>query len=117
MVVSVETLLLAVIATGIVVWALGVERTKDATKRAGSGAKRAASSTAGLAMFGAGAGMQLGVELVNAGMAEPFAVTTILAGIAGTLGIAGYLPDLSAAQFLLIGIGIFALVLAVRRDS
>jgi len=48
-------------------------------------------------------------------MMEPFAVTTILAGIGGALGIEGMLGGISGLQYLLIGVTLFAGVVIYRR--
>ncbi|EMA01818.1 hypothetical protein C437_15401 [Haloarcula vallismortis ATCC 29715] len=104
------TALLAAVAVVGVVVALGTDRTASAAGTAASGTKRVATSswTAGLA--GAGIGLEMGNQLVMAISAEPFAFTTMLAGVAGALGIEGLLGNISGIQFLLIGISIFLAV-------
>ena len=113
------TAVLAVLAAGVVVYALGVERTTAAASTAASGTKRVATSgyTAGAA--GIGIGMQLGYELMMAIAQEPFALTTAIAGLAGALGIEGLLGGISGLQYLLIGIAAFGLtyVAAGRTDG
>lgn len=116
MVVATETAVLLAVAAAAVIYAIGLEETKQAATTVGGKTKRAATSTAGAGLMGAGIGMQLGAEIIQAGMAEPFAVTTIIAGVAGALGIGGVL-EISGLQFLLIGITFFVAVVVFGGDN
>lgn len=112
---SAITVLLAVIAIGGLVYAVGVEESKSAATTAGRGARRAASSgwTAGIA--GVGIGIEVGYQIIQAIAADPFAATTAVAGLFGALGIEGLLGDISGIQFLLIGVTVFVAAYAFDR--
>jgi len=121
---EVMTAVIGFAALAAVIYAVGVDRTRNAAatgagaaKTGGQYAKKAATSTTGLAVGGLGAGLQIGAEVVRAGMMEPFAVTTILAGVAGALGIEGMLGGITGLQYLLIGVALFAAVLIVGGDD
>ena len=107
------TAILAVIAVGVIIYAVGVERTSAAATTAASGTKRVATSSYTAGAAGLGIGMQLGYELMMAIAQEPFALTTVIAGVTGALGIEGMLGGVSGLQYLLIGIAAFALTYAV----
>lgn len=114
---SMTTFLLGVAALAAVIYAIGVDTTRNAVTTAGSKTKRAATTSTGAALGGIGFGAQLGYEVIQAGMMEPFAVTTIIAGITGFLGIEGMLGGLSGVQYLLIGVAIFAVVAVLGGDD
>ena len=114
------TAALGLVLVGVLVYVVGIDETKSAaaragsgTKRAGSGVKRAATSTAAAGVAGAGVGLQFGDQLVNAILAEPGFALTAVTGIFGALGTGGYLGDLTGVQFLLIGLVVFLLGWAV----
>lgn len=104
------TLLLAAIAIGGAVLALGTERTASAAGTAASGTKRVATSSWTAGVAGAGIGIELGNQLLMAISSEPFAFMTVLAGLTGALGIEEMLGGLSGLQYLLIGISVFSVV-------
>ena len=117
---STLTLALGVLAVGAIVYALGVERTRDAASTAGSAAStaggaasRAARSSATAGLAGLGIGLQFGNDLLTAILAEPGFALAAVAGGFGALGTGGFLGDLSGVQFLLIGLAAFAIGLAV----
>jgi hypothetical protein len=101
------TAILAIGVVGLVVYAAGVERSRDAAASAAGTATRAARSGTAAGLAGLGVGLQFGNDLLMAIMAEPFALTTALAGIMGALGIEGFLGDIGGLQFILIGFGVF----------
>lgn len=114
------TAALGVLAVGAVVYAVGVERSRDAASRSGSAAttaggaaSRAAQSSVAAGAAGLGIGLQFGNDLISAILADPGWAVAGLAGLAGSLGTGGYLGDLSGAQFLLAGLVIFAAGYAV----
>ncbi|RLM53765.1 hypothetical protein DVK02_12890 [Halobellus sp. Atlit-31R] len=104
------TIALAAGVLGIVIYAIGFDTTRTAASTAGGGAKRVATSSAAAGAAGVGLGLQFGNELFQLLIMDPFAGTTVLAGVAGALGIGGYLGGITMAQFLLIGVGITGLV-------
>jgi hypothetical protein len=106
---------LLLVALGTAVYAAGIERSRDAAASAAGAGRRAASSGVAAGAAGLGLGLQFGNDLVMAVMAEPFAVTTALAGVMGALGIEGVL-GISGLQFLAIGFSVFALVYVVTGD-
>lgn len=101
--------LLGIVAVALVI-VIGLEETASAARTAGGGAARAAGSTAGLFAGGLLGGLMVGDALLQAVIAEPFALTTAVAGLAGAAGIAGLLGDITAIQFLAIGLTIFLAV-------
>ncbi len=107
---AMTTTLLALLALGAVVAVVGVETTKSAATTAGSKTKSLADTTAGWGIAGALGGLQLGGELAAMFVMEPFAFTTIIAGVAGALGIEGMLGGISGLQFALIGVTVTAAV-------
>lgn len=117
---SAVTLALGVVAIGALVYAVGVEESREAAaragygaKRAGSGAKRAASSGVAAGALGAGLGLQFGNDLFNAILAEPGFALAAVTGALGALGTGGFLGDITAVQFGLIGVVVFLGVWAV----
>lgn len=114
---SMMTALLALVALAAVVFAIGVDRTRYAVTSAGSKTKRAATSTTGAAIGGVGIGAQVGFEIIQAGITEPFAVATILAGVTGYLGIEGMLGGITGLQYLLIGVTVFVAVAVLGGDE
>lgn len=107
------TAVLALGVVAIVVYAVGVERSRDAAASAAGTASRAARSGTAAGIAGLGVGLQFGNDLLMAIMAEPFALTTALAGIMGALGIEGVLGDIGGVQFILIGFGVFLVTYVV----
>jgi len=101
------------VAIGAIVYVAGVERTQAAAAKAGSGAKRATQSTAAAGLAGAGLGLQFGDQLINAVLSEPGFAFAAIAGIFGGLGTGGFLGDITAPQFLLVGVIAFVTVYAV----
>jgi len=97
------TLGLGIALVGVVVYALGVDRTKKATQRAGSGLKRAAKSTFGLAAAGATGGLMAGDMLLSFVASDPATLIAGLLGGIGTLSLGGVL-NLSAMQYGLIAV-------------
>lgn len=113
------TAVIALGVVGLVIYAVGVERSRSAAATAAGGARRAATSGIGAGLAGVGLGLQFGNDLLMAIMAEPFALTTALAGVMGALGIEGFLGDISGLQFLLIGFAVFLVtyvVAGMRED-
>lgn len=98
------TLVLAVLAVGAVVMAIGLDRTKG-------GLKRATTSSAGLAMFGAGAGLELGNQIIMAGLTDPTAAGAAILGLLGALGTGGLLGGMNAVQFGLLAVTIIAIAI------
>jgi len=107
------TLALGVIAFGALVYAVGVEESREAAARAGLGVKRGATSGVAAGAGGAALGLQFGDQLVSAILAEPGFALAAVAGFFGSLGTGGFLGDLTAVQFLLIGVVAFIAVYAV----
>jgi len=97
------TLALGIALVGVVVYALGVDRTKEATSRAGGGLKRAAKSSYGLAAAGATSGLVAGDALMQFVASDPATLAAGLLGGIGTLSLGGVL-DLSATQYALIAV-------------
>jgi len=97
------TLGLGIALVAVVVYAIGVDRTRDATARAGSGLKRAAKSTFGLAAGGAMAGLTAGDALLQFVISDPATLIAGLLGSVGTLSLGGVL-NLSATQYGLIAV-------------
>ncbi len=111
------TFVLALVALGAVVYAVGLDTTKQATVGGARTAKRVGQTTTARATAGFLGGIAIAEQLALAAMMEPFAVTTILAGIGGALGIEGMLGGISGLQYLLIGVTLFAGVVIYRRVS
>ena len=107
------TLGLGLIALGAIVYFVGVDSTKTAATKAGGTVRNNVNRSVALGAGGAIAGLQFGDQLVNAILAEPGFALTAVAGIMGALGIGGFLGDISALQFLLIGIIGFVTIYAV----
>lgn len=110
---SAVTLGLALLAVGAVVYFVGIDSTRMAAAKTGKTIKENANRTVGAGVGGALVGLQFGDQLVNAILAEPGFALTALAGFMGALGIGGFLGDISAVQFLLIGIVVFVTGYAV----
>jgi hypothetical protein len=111
--VEVATVVLGLVAVGALIYAVGINRSREAAARAGSGARSAA--TSGVAVGGAGAavGLQYGNDLITAVLSEPGFALTAVAGVMGALGIEGALGGITGTQFLLIGFAAFVLVWVV----
>lgn len=107
------TAVLGVLAIGALVYAIGLEESREAATRAGSAASRGARSTAAAGVGGTVLGIQFGNDLVNAILAEPGFALAAVTGVFGSLGTGGYLGDLSGLQFLLIGVTVFFVLLIV----
>ena len=107
------TLLLGALALVAIVYVVGIGRTQAAASRAGSGLRRATSSGVAAGATGAGAGLMFGDQLVTAILTEPGFSLAAVAGIFGALGTGGFLGDVSALQFLLIGLTAFVVVWSV----
>ncbi|WP_281195837.1 hypothetical protein [Halorubrum sp. F4] len=114
------TVALGIVAVGALVYAVGVEESREAAARAGSAASTAGSAASRGARSGAvagaaglGIGIQFGNDLVTAILAEPGWFVAAIAGLAGSLGTGGYLGSLTGAQFLLIGVTVFVIGYAV----
>lgn len=110
---SAVTLALGVVAVGALVYAVGVDESREAAARATSGVKRGATSGVAAGAGGAALGLQFGDQLVSAILAEPGFALAAVAGFFGTLGTGGFLGDLTAVQFLLIGLFAMGAVYAV----
>lgn len=118
------TAAIGILAVGAVVYAVGVDKTKMAATRAGSGARRAGSGVAGSVSKGAlagvaglGAGLQFGNDLFAAILADPGFSLAAVTGFLGALGTGGYLGDITGIQFLLIGVIVFVGVWTVTRGD
>jgi hypothetical protein len=108
------TALLALVAVGVAVWAIGVSRTRNAVGSAAGRTRSAVTRGRMEILGGLGAGVMLGDQLVSAALSNPFGVTTIVAGVMGALGIEGILEPITGPQFLLIGFVIFVAVAMIR---
>lgn len=98
------------------IYLLSIEQVKAASKNAGSKTKRVAASKPGQGMIGAAAGMQIGYEILRAGITDPYALVTLAVGIFGALGIEGFLGDISGMQYLGI-VGLVLLLAAIFLGS
>jgi len=107
------TLALGVVALGALVYFVGVDESREAAARAGSGVKRGATSGVAAGAAGAGLGLQFGDQIVNAVLSDPGFALAAVAGFFGSLGTGGFLGDITAVQFLLIGVVAFIAVYAV----
>ncbi|OYR68756.1 hypothetical protein DJ79_05095 [Halorubrum ezzemoulense] len=114
---SAVTLALGVLAVGALVYAVGVDESREAAARAGSGVKRGATSGVAAGAAGAGLGLQFGDQLLNAILAEPGFALAAVTGFLGALGTGGFLGDITAVQFLLIGVVVFIGAFAVFRGD
>jgi hypothetical protein len=112
-VIAPTTLGLGVVAIGALVYAVGVERSRAAASKAGSGVKRGATSSVAAGAAGAGLGLQFGGDLVNAILAEPGFTLAAVTGIFGSLGTGGLLGDVTGGQFLLAGLIAFLVIYSV----
>ncbi|OYR65882.1 hypothetical protein [Halorubrum ezzemoulense] len=110
---SAVTLALGVLAVGTLVYAVGVDESREAAARAGSGVKRGATSGVAAGAAGAGLGLQFGDQLFNAILAEPGFALAAVTGFFGALGTGGFLGEITAVQFLLIGVVVFIGAFAV----
>ena len=110
------TLGLGIGLVGVVVYALGVDRTKEATSRAGGSLKRAAKSSYGLAAAGATSGLMAGDMLLQFVASDPATLIAGLLGGIGTLSLGGVL-DLSATQYALIAIGCLVGYYAIFHEA
>ena len=102
------TAVLGLAAVAVLVFAVGVEETREAASRAGSGVRRGATSSVAAGAAGAGLGLQFGDQLLTAILSEPGFALAAVAGIFGSLGTGGFLGELTGIQFLLIGLVAFA---------
>ena len=109
------TALLGIVAVGGIIAVVGLSETASAAGTAASTTRRVATSTITQLLAGIGIGLELGNQLLMAISAEPFALTTAIAGIMGALGIEGVLGDISGLQFLLIGFSVFLAVYYIDR--
>jgi hypothetical protein len=107
------TAALGVVAVGLLVYSVGVEESREAAARAGGGLKRGATSGVAVGAGGAALGLQFGDQIVSAILADPGFALAAVAGFFGALGTGGFLGDLTAVQFGLIGITAFIAVYAV----
>ena len=107
---STTTIALMLVAVGAVVYFVGIDSTRMAAARTGSRLRSTASRQVAAGAAGAGVGLQFGADLFNAVLAEPGFALTAVAGIMGGLGIGGFLGEISALQFLLIGFVAFLVV-------
>jgi hypothetical protein len=102
------TAVLGLAAVAVLVFAVGLEETREAASRAGSSVKRSATSSVAAGAAGAGLGLQFGDQLLTAILSEPGFALAAVAGIFGSLGTGGFLGELTGVQFLLIGLVAFA---------
>lgn len=110
---STVTLGLGLLAVGALIYFVGIDESREAAARAGSGVRRGATSSVAAGAAGAGLGLQFGDQLVSAILTEPGFALTAVAGVMGALGIEGFLGDISGLQFLLIGFVVFLAVYAL----
>lgn len=110
---SAITIGLVLLAAGAVVYFVGIDETSAAASKAGKTIKENANRTVGAGVGGALVGLQFGDQLVSAILAEPGFALTAVAGLFGGLGIGGFLGDITAVQFLLIGFVAFVTIYAV----
>jgi len=114
------TLGLGIALVGVVVYALGVDRTKEAASRTGGSLKRAAKSSYGLAVAGATSGLMVGDALLQFVASDPATLIAGLLGGIGTLSLGGVL-NLSATQYGLIAVfvlvGYYALFAEATEDD
>lgn len=102
------TAVLALAALAVAVYAIGVSRTRQAVGSAAGTARGAATRGRMEILGGLGAGLMFGEQVIQAILNNPYGLTTIIAGVAGALGIEGLLAPITGPQFLLIGFLIFA---------
>ncbi|TKX86966.1 hypothetical protein EXE43_05635 [Halorubrum sp. SS5] len=110
---SAVTIGLGLLAVAAIVYFVGVDSTKEYAAKTSKAAKSSASRTVGAGVGGAVVGLQFGDQLVNAILADPGFALNAVAGFMGALGIGGFLGDITAVQFLLIGLVAFVTVYAV----
>lgn len=104
---SAVTLGLGLLAVGALVYAVGVDESREAAARAGSGVKRGAMSSVAAGAAGAGLGLQFGDQLLSAILSDPGFALAAVTGFFGALGTGGFLGEITAVQFLLIGVVVF----------
>jgi hypothetical protein len=90
---------------GVLVYAVGFERTTTAAKGGASKVKKGVRSSYGLAAAGAASGLMAGDALVQFVASDPATLIAAVTGIVGTLGIGGVL-DLTALQYAMIAGGL-----------
>jgi hypothetical protein len=110
------TLGIAVAVVAVVVYALGVDRTKEATARTASTTKRAATSGFGVAAGGAMAGLAAGDALLQFVASDPATLIAGVTGVLGTLGLSGVV-DITPLQFALIAIGLLVGYYAIFGEA
>lgn len=99
------TLALGIAVVAVIVYAYGVEESKEAASRTASGTKRVATSGFTLAAGGAMTGLAAGDALLQFIAADPATLIAGVTGILGTLGLSG-MVDITPLQFGLIVIGL-----------
>lgn len=99
------TIALGLIVVALIVYAVGIDRTKAVTTSAASKTKRAATSGYGLAAGGAVTGLAAGDALFQFVASDPATLIAGLSGALGTLGMAGTI-SLSPLQYALIVVGL-----------
>lgn len=114
------TLALGLGLVGLVVYAVGLDRTTTAAGGAASKVKQGAQSGFGLAAAGATSGLIAGDALVQFIASDPATLIAAITGAIGTLGIGGVL-ELSALQYAMIAggllVGYYALFHEATEDD
>lgn len=109
------TIGLVLLLVGLVVYVVGVDRTRDAASRTASGTKRVATSSVTMIGAGAAGGLAAGDAIAQFLMQDPGTIIAGVTGILGYLGLSGEL-QMTPLQYALIVVVLIIGFAAWRTD-